>query len=277
MRHRFTSIIAILLLSGCGIMPGLQNPDMSRMRHADPSGREARIKPVLVRITPALVASRPVRRYGYRVAPGDVLSVSVWQHPEMTPEDMVPATPPEVPAGLKRSPGQNGFLVNPQGDIWYPLAGNVRVAGKTVDDIRSLLTHKLRKYLKHPVISVRVADFRGRRVYLLGEVKKPGFTALNDQPLSIMDAIATAGGFDPNSADPAHIFVIHGRSEHPEVFWLNASTPDALLLAEHFYLQGGDIVFVSSAPAARWNRIISQLLPTVQTIWYTNAIIRSDY
>lgn len=265
--------LCTLLLSSCGMMPGMKNPDMAEMQR-QPVQPQVRIVPTLIPITPERLTDRHTNRYVYRVAPSDVLSITVWEHPELSDGQ---TGGQQVQTLMPRSAGEQGILVNSVGDIYFPLTGRTHVAGRTVDEVRSILTKKLKKYIKHPELNVRVRDFRGRKVYVFGEVKKPGLIALNDQPLSITESIVLAGGFDPTAADPSRIYVIHGRIERPEIYWLNAGTPDALLLAEHFYLNPGDIVFVSSAPAARWNRVIAQLLPTVQTVWYTNAILHSNY
>ena len=123
---------------------------------------------------------------------------------------------------------------------------------------------------------MRVADYRGQKIYVLGEVVKPGFLPITDQPLTIADALMLSGSLNPESADPRNIFVIRGSYLEPHIFWLNAKTPDRMLLAEHFSLQPKDILYVSSAPATRWNRVLNQLLPTVQTVWYTQAIVKNS-
>ena len=105
---------------------------------------------------------------------------------------------------------------------------------------------------------------------------KSRFIPITDQSLSITDAISLAGGLNPNSADPEHIYVIRGNIKRPYIYWLNAKTPDAFLLSEHFILKPGDILYVSSATATRWNRVINQLLPTIQTVWYTKAIVDAN-
>jgi polysaccharide biosynthesis/export protein len=71
------------------------------------------------------------------------------------------------------------------------------------------------------------------------------------------------------------VYVIRGNLTHPTIYWLDAKTPDALLLAEHFNLQSGDVLYVSSAVATRWNRVLNQLLPALQTVWYVRSITTS--
>lgn len=259
-------------LTGCNIMPGMHNPDTSHMNKIESA--PIKMIPTLIPITPALISNNDISRYTYRIAPADILNITVWQHPEFSSNEhlnqmsAVPST--------QGAAGQEGYLVNSHGYIYFPLVGNMYVAGESVDEIRINITKRLRHYIKRPEVNVRVVDFRGQKIYILGEIMKPGFIPISDQPLSITDAISLAGGLDPNAADPEHIYIIRGSIYRPNIYWLNAKTPEALLLAEHFILKPGDIVYISSAAATRWNRVLNQLLPTIQTIWYTKAIIDTN-
>lgn len=260
-----------VVLCGCSIMPGMQNLETAQMRKLVVPER-VEVHPTLIPITPSLIADQRVSTYFYRVAPADVLHINVWEHPEFNLVDTLPgaATAP----GVHGAAGQAGYLVNSSGRIYFPLIGYVNVADKTVDEIRADITHRLKKYVPNPQINVRVADFRGQKVYVLGEVVKTGFLPINDQQLTIADALALSGWVDPAAADPRYIYVIRGNYTSPQIFWLDAKTPDRLLLAERFSLQPRDILYVSSAPATRWNRVLNQLLPTVQTVWFTKAIVQ---
>ena len=71
------------------------------------------------------------------------------------------------------------------------------------------------------------------------------------------------------------MYVIRGDYTRPEIFWLDAKTPDKLLLAEHFSLQPRDILFVSTAPIAQINRVLDQFLPLVESIWFTKSLVNS--
>ena len=252
-------------------MPGMQNLETTQMRKLVVPER-VEVHPTLIPITPSLIADQRVSTYFYRVAPADVLHINVWEHPEFNLVDTLPgaATTP----GIHGAAGQVGYLVNSSGRIYFPLIGYVDVADKTVDQIRADITHRLRKYVPNPQINVRVADFRGQKVYVLGEVAKTGFLPINDQQLTIADALALSGWLDPAAADPRYIYVIRGNFTCPQIFWLDAKTPDRLLLAERFSLQPRDVLYVSSAPATRWNRVLNQLLPTVQTVWFTKALVQ---
>ena len=259
------------LLSSCGLLPGMQNLDTSKMRKYTSQPR-VELHSVLIPITPALIADERVSVYYYKVASSDVLHITVWEHPEFLIE-VQSAT--ATTAGVQGAAGLQGYLVDAGGRIYFPLIGYVHVAGKTVNEIRKDITHRLKKFVPNPQVNVRVADFRGQKVYVLGELPKTGFLPITDQKLTIADALALSGWVSPDSADPRYIYVIRGDLKNSQVYWLDAQTPDKLLLAERFSLQPLDILFVSSAPATRWNRALNQLLPTIQTIWYTQAVVKN--
>lgn len=275
MFKKFTLIGLSILLGGCGaIMPGMQNLDTSNMQQNIPYERIT-AHPTLIPITPTLITDQHECAYHYQIAPADVLSILVWQHPEF---DFLntPAAAMATAAGAQGAAGQPGYLVNTDGNIYFPLIGYVHVGGKTIEQTRAEITRRLRKYVPDPQVNVRIADYRGQKVYMLGEVKNPGFLPINDQPLTIADALALAGGINPESANPKYIYIIRGNFAAPKIFWLDAKTPDRMLIAERFSLQPKDILFVSSAPATRWNRVLNQLLPTIQTVWYTQAIVNNS-
>jgi polysaccharide export outer membrane protein len=283
----------------------------------------------------------------YKIGPGDILSITVWDHPELT-----------IPAGSFRSADQAGNLVSEDGTIFYPYVGSIQVSGKTVREVRDLLAKRLAKVIEKVQLDVRVIAFRSKRIYVVGEVKQPGLLEINDVPLTIVDAVSRTGGFtqdadhsqilltragkiwrvdlqalyefgaisqniklepgdiinvpdraqnkvfvlgevlkpgsffmnkkritlaealadagyiNQQSANPSWVFVMRGRTESPEIYHLNSKSPDALLLADRFPLHARDIVFVDTAEVARWNRVISNILPTATLL---NTISGTQY
>jgi len=102
--------------------------------------------------------------------------------------------------------------------------------------------------------------------FILGKITTPGIVDLGQNDVSLTEAIALKGGLDEARADASGIFVFRNQSERIDVFQLDATTPLAFVLATKFALQANDVVYIVSDPAARWNEIISQLIPTIGAI-----------
>ena len=280
----------------------------------------------------------------YLVGPRDILNITVWEHPELT-----------IPAGEFRSAESAGTVVGEDGTFFYPYVGIVKAQGRTVEDIRAELTAKLSVYIEQVQLDVRITTYRSQRVYVVGEVLQPGIQLVKDIPLTVLEAINSAGGakpvtadlrnitltrdgktysinllslyeggninqnvtlkqgdvlnvpdndvnkvfvlgetaaagtgsarsrsvvmnkgrmtlteaisegggFNQNTSDPARVFVFRSGMNKPEIFQLNALSPDALLLADRFPLEPRDVVYVDRAEGTRWNQIIDQIQPTI--------------
>ena len=138
----------------------------------------------------------------YLVGVGDVLSITVWEHPELT-----------LPAGPERSQLESGSSVNENGEIFYPYIGQVSVRGKTVQDIQNELTTRLSEYIPDPQIEVKVAAFNSQKVNITGAVSKPTTLPITNIPLSLIEAINKAGGLD-DGIDSRHVTVRRGGSTY---------------------------------------------------------------
>jgi polysaccharide export outer membrane protein len=110
----------------------------------------------------------------YHVNPGDILLVSVWKE-----------------EGL-----QDEVLVRPDGKFSFPLAGDVVAEGHSIEEIRAELTEKLAKYIPDLVVSVSVRQIVGNKVYVIGQVNRPGEIVANPQ-VDVMQALSIAGGTTP--------------------------------------------------------------------------------
>jgi polysaccharide export outer membrane protein len=93
---------------------------------------------------------------------------------------------------------------------------------------------------------------------------------MNKGRMTLTEALSDGGGINQETADAARIFIFRGGLGKPEIFHLDARSPDAFLLADRFPLQPRDIVFVDRAQGIRWNQIINQVQPTATLL---NSVI----
>lgn len=118
---------------------------------------------------------------------------------------------------------------------------------------------------------VRVSPREESKVFVLGEVNKPISLMLHNGQLSLNEALGEAGGVNPQSGDANQIYVIRNANDaQPIVYHLDAHSPVMFALAENFELKAKDVVYVDAAPMVRFNRIISLILPTAQTVTIVN-------
>jgi polysaccharide export outer membrane protein len=133
--------------------------------------------------------------WDYKVGAGDVLSIIVFNHPELT-----------LPAGPERSAEDSGFRVQRDGTFFYPFVGQVLAAGRSLEDIREELANRLADFISDPQIEVRVAAFNSQRIVVTGEVLAPNQQRLTMQPLTLIEAINAAGGLT-DAADARQVFL----------------------------------------------------------------------
>jgi polysaccharide export outer membrane protein len=126
---------------------------------------------------------------------------------------------------------------------------------------------------------VNVPDRRFNKVFVLGEVGRVnslGTVGLSNSLVlprgrfTLAEALSDIGGINPLSANAGQIYVIRDSGgKKSQIYHLNASSPDALLLADQFDLRRRDVVFVDSVGVVRWNRIVSNILPTADFLRQT--------
>ncbi|MBB1634321.1 polysaccharide biosynthesis/export family protein [Cupriavidus sp. UME77] len=205
----------IPLLASCALAPGMR---FDPQRPLDPEDPES--VPKVTQITPALVramkaAAVPTNAsvselFGepeaYTVGVGDILSIVVWDHPELVfpTQTYSIGSAYEIPnySGAANVPG---YVVSPAGTIQFPYAGVLNVLSKTPDQIRGELSTKLKSVVNMPQVTVRVLAFRSKRVYLDGEVKTPGPQNIDDVPMTLVEALNRAGGVNVTTGDNSRI------------------------------------------------------------------------
>jgi len=124
---------------------------------------------------------------------------------------------------------------------------------------------------------INVPDRSNSRIFVMGEVKTPIQLPMLKGRLTIADALTQAGGILDTDANPRQIFVMRGMREHPttpDVYRLDMTQPDAIMLSAQFQLQQMDVVYVGTAASTTFNRVLQQVLPSVQTLFYLKQLTR---
>lgn len=112
-----------------------------------------------------------------------------------------------------------------------------------------------------------VPENRYNKVFVLGEVVRPQSIVLPRGRMSLAEALADSGGLNPFTANAAHLYVIRGGADgRPQVWYLNARSPDALVLADRFDLRARDVVYVDPAGVARFGRVLNNILPSASLL-----------
>jgi len=284
----------------------------------------------------------------YAIGPGDILNITVWDHPELT-----------NPAGQMNNLEQTGQLVAADGSIFYPYVGVMDVAGLTPAELRTRLADGLSRVIPEPQVDLRVTSYRSKRVQVTGEVQSPGLVTLDDTPkgviealgerggltelasrrrviltragrryevdlstllsgdriggnpilqpgdlihvpdraedqvfvmgevtkvgpvymnqrrLTLTEAIATVGGLDKTTSNDRGVLVFRQPTAGDgmaTVYRADLSSAVGLLLAGEFNLQPRDVVYVSSTAFAKYNSVITQMLPTISAVFQIDRL-----
>ena len=182
-------------------------------------------------VYPAPLAPRPE----VMLSPGDVLDIKFFYVPELNESE----------------------AIRPDGKIALQLVGEVDAQGKTPEDLRKLLYSLYTPHLKKPDVTVIVRSFQGQRVYVGGEVNSPGMLPMPG-PITALEAIMQAGGFNMRSAEPGNVVIIRHRSGMRYGASLDLKRAMKGEPADPFYLEPLDIVFVPRTRIARVNQWIDQ-------------------
>lgn len=194
------ALMAITLITGCVWAPGQHlartKPGPGQIRTSGNDQLD------LVAITPKLIAMEQAAMRNqvpqalldyqpepYRIGAGDVLYITVWDHPELT-----------VPAGPQQQVNLAGRLVQGDGTLFYPYLGKIQAAGLTPSELRETLTKRLASFIQEPQLDVSILNYASQRVWVSGAAQQSSVVPLTIVPLTLQDAVSSAG-YNASQAD----------------------------------------------------------------------------
>jgi polysaccharide export outer membrane protein len=209
--------LAALLAAGCAA-PGMKMPTTGPATEASLPAVE------LVAITPAVLAAQQAARPDavaavkdllatpkpYVLGPGDILSITVFDYPQM---DLAGSKATLLLGATEPGVVTDGYSVASDGTIQFAYAGVVKVAGLTPADARTALVKQLSKYIKDPQVILRVQAYRSQRVYVDGAVQQGGPKPIDDLPMTLAEALSRAGGIAP-LGDASQVTITRGEKQY---------------------------------------------------------------
>lgn len=160
-------------------------------------------------------------RSAYRLQAGDIVTISVWKEQDL----------------------QREVLVRPDGALSFPLAGELDVDGRTVEELRANLVERLKRFVPDPVVTVAVKAIGGNRVYVIGKVARPGEFPFSS-PVDVMQALSLAGGATPFAQVNDIVILRRDNAGQRALPFRYGDVERGKNLQQNFLLQSGDTVVV---------------------------------
>lgn len=234
-------------VTGCAVTSGLQTYDLPQQGiYQTELGSQVNVVKITAESLPSVQTAQVNIRQNYahlfnnthknyRLGSGDILSIYLWAYPEITPPTTAISTPQAAQA--------NGYQIDSQGYIQFPIIGRYKASGKTIQQVNQELRSQLARYLKTPDVIARVLSYEGQRYSVQGNVMKGGQFYLNDQPTSVYTALGLAGGVNTQLGDNTSITLVRqGQS-----YQLNSLELEKQGLSLHkLLIQPNDTLYVNS-------------------------------
>ena len=189
----------------------------------------------------------------YIMCPGDQLQVVVYRHTDIS-------------SPLNSTP----YIVRPDGKVTFPLIGDIDVTGKTVTEFTRQLEASLAEYLVRPQVSVNILKLGTTRVYVIGEVKKPGLYEL-EKSHRVLDALVKAEVFTEKAAKKK-IFLIRKGAEEPVLVNINNFLKKSDQ-SQNYVLNEGDCLYLTSNGKIN---IVRDIMPFVNGAYMISEIKKDN-
>ena len=176
---------------------------------------------LFILVVASLLSSVSSAQNAYMLNPGDQVFIEVWNEPDM----------------------QRDVIINPDGNLSFPLAGQVKAAGLSAQQLQDSVTEKLKVYISNPVVTVSVTQMNGNTVYVIGQVNTPGEFVMT-RNMTALQALSLSGGFT-TFADTKNIKIIRKSPDGEISLEVNYSRLEGGdRLESNHILKSGDVLIV---------------------------------
>ncbi|CAA6824510.1 MAG: Unknown protein [uncultured Sulfurovum sp.] len=228
-------IIAVLFLSGCSVK------EYKLFQHENPQ-HLSETKDINISLSSKIV-------------PNDILKIDIYNMNQKS-NIMMQDTRYQTPYGVKED---NTYVVYSDGTILLPLLNSVYVQGQTIKELSLNLNNSYRKFLKRPYVQASVTN---HKVFVLGEVSKKGVVPIEGETISVIEAIARAGGLTDH-AIRGKVRVISEEEGKYRLSTLNLNKFDTLN-STNLMLKHNSIVYVEPKSTKAIRVAINDYLPIIQ-------------
>ena len=199
-----------------------------------------------------------IEPFDYKIQTNDILSV---RFESLTPKEfdfLSKGAEPMLNNGLIGGALLIGDIVDEQGEIPYPVVGKVKVIGMTIFEAQNYLQSIADKYLEAPIVKVRLLNYR---ITLLGEVNREGVVTINNNRVSMLEAIGLAGGLTDLS-DKTSVKLIRQNGSNSEIVYLNL-LDENFINSPYYYVYQNDILIVPALRQRAYRKYFGQNLSVI--------------
>lgn len=214
------------------------------------------------------------QKFEYRIQVNDVLSIRVLGLDEQTHRYFNVENQAGSSMMSDAAMYVNGFSVDRNGQVQLPQVGKLKLQGLTMGEAQDLVQRKINEFFTNATVILKMTNWR---VSVLGSVGRPGTYMVYNNQITILDALAMAGGPD-EFADKTHVTLMRQSDRGVQALYVDLSTTE-VLRSEYYYLLPNDVVYVPALRArpGRLNmEVFSVLLATVSTIAVVFSVVQNS-
>ena len=199
-----------------------------------------------------IVTSKPQKNeiYRYKIKPYDRISVLFYDHPDISTRKIGDFQEDTV-----------GILIDANGVASFPLIGDIKVTGMYIEDLENEIEKRAAEFIINPSVNLNIIN---HRLFVLGEVNRPGTVKITNTTMNLFEAISSSGGLRDTS-NKNEILIIRGDLSNPELIKVDLTSFQSLSHT-NLTLQPYDILYINPNKAKNFNITVGELFPFIQLI-----------